>query len=427
MTTPERVAVEDGEAQLTYAQLDHAVTERAAQLREVYGTGQPVVLRASQTVAFLVDYLAIHRAGCAAVPVSHDATEDDDAAIREQLQHCTLPADAADILFTTGTTGRQKGVILTHQALIADAENLIHGQGFHGDLAFVISGPLNHIGSLSKLWPMLIVGGTISITAGVKDMNAFFQAIRRQTLPVATFLVPASIRMLLTFGRKELDQLARQIEFVETGAAPIAESDMLRLRDALPASRLFNTYASTETGIVSTYDYAHHSVKAGCLGRPLPHATAVIGEDGCLVCGGETVMAGYVDPAMTATVLREGRVYTSDRATLDADGNILLQGRSDDLINVGGYKVSPVEVEDAALAFPGVADCVCIAADHPVIGTVTKLLFVPRPGTTVSRRDLARFLASRLERYKVPQLYEQVERVHRTFNGKLDRKSYQQK
>lgn len=422
---PSRLAVDDGQRQLTYGELEAAVAAEATRLRQAHGVGEAIVLRAMPSVDFLVGYLAIHRAGCVAVPLSRDASAADEGAIRQQLDTCTLPQDAADVLFTTGTTGRQKGVIVSHRAIIADAENLIAGQGFHRDLAFVISGPMNHIGSLSKLWPMLIVGGQVVITEGLKDMPAFFAAIQRQTLPVATFLVPASIRMLLQFGRKELNRLARQIEFIETGAAPIAEADMQRLREALPQSRLFNTYASTETGIISTYDYAHHPVIAGCLGRPMPHSAVSLGADGCLICSGDTLMSGYVDSAATAAVLHDGHVFTADRATLDAEGNIHLQGRQDDLINVGGYKVSPVEVEDAALAFPGVADCICIAADHPVIGTVTKLLYHVAEGQTVVRRDLARFLAARLERYKVPQLYAEVPEVHRTFNGKLDRKYYQ--
>lgn len=423
--TPDRIAAEDVTRQLTYAQLEQAVEERALKIRESEGAGgQPILLHASQTVDYLVGYLAIHRSSNIAVPLSHNATDAEVQAIRQQLEGCKLPSDAADILFTTGTTGRQKGVIVSHRAIIADAENLIAGQGFHQELAFVISGPLNHIGSLSKLWPMIIVGGKISITEGVKDMNAFFSAIEHQTLPVATFLVPASIRMLLQFGGRQIERMARKIEFVETGAAPIAEADMRRLHEALPQTRLYNTYASTETGIISTYDYARNPVKAGRLGRPMPHSSVTIGADGCLICGGDTLMSGYVDAAMTPTVLHDGCVFTSDRATLDEEGCINLQGRSDDLINVGGYKVSPVEVEDVALAFPGVADCVCIAGDHPVIGTVTKLLYVAEEGREVSRRDLARFIASRLERYKVPQLYQVVDAVKRTYNGKIDRKAY---
>ena len=95
------------------------------------------------------------------------------------------------------------------------------------------------------------------------------------------------------------------------------------------------------------------------------------------------------------------------------------------MINVGGFKVAPTEVEDAALSFTGVADCICTAVDHRITGKALKLLVVMSDGATLDRRGLARYLKTRLETYKVPLLYEQVEQIARTFNGKIDRKHYQ--
>ena len=101
-----------------------------------------------------------------------------------------------------------------------------------------------------------------------------------------------------------------------------------------------------------------------------------------------------------------------------------LKGREDDVINVGGYKVAPTEVEDAALSFPDVKDCVCIAVDHPITGKALKLLVVMHKGKALNRRALALHLKSKLETYKIPLLYETTEGVARTFNGKIDRKYY---
>ena len=86
------------------------------------------------------------------------------------MEQHTVPEDTADILYTTGTTGLSKGVIISHRAIIADAENLIAGQGFSHDLAFVVNGPLNHIGSLSKIYPVVILGATLIIVDGMKDI-----------------------------------------------------------------------------------------------------------------------------------------------------------------------------------------------------------------------------------------------------------------
>ena len=113
---------------------------------------------------------------------------------------------------------------------------------------------------------------------------------------------------------------------------------------------------------------------------------------------------------------------TNDSGYIDSCGRLRLSGRHDDVINVGGYKVAPTDVEDAAMAFPSVRDCVCIAANHPVVGTVVKLLVVA--DGKLNCRELAKHLKTLLEPYQCPSMIEQVESVNRTFNGKIDRKSY---
>ena len=134
-----------------------------------------------------------------AAPLERDTPEPLFQEISGSLVGSTLPADSADILYTTGTTGRSKGVIISHRTIIADAENLIAGQGFSRDLLFIINGPLNHIGSLSKIFPVVLLGATLYILDGMRDLNAFFQALDYPAPKIATFFVPATIRMLLQF------------------------------------------------------------------------------------------------------------------------------------------------------------------------------------------------------------------------------------
>ena len=163
----------------------------------------------------------------------------------------------------------------------------------------------------------------------------------------------------------------------------------------------------------------------GILGRPMPHSGVHITDAGLIACTGDTLMTGYVgEPERTAQVMRDGVLYTSDVGTIDAEGRLHLQGREDDVINVGGYKVAPTEVEDAAMSHPSVVDCLCTSVDHKITGKALKLIVVVSEGHTLDKRALARFLSTRLEPFKVPMLYEQAGSIRRTFNGKPDRKSY---
>jgi acyl-CoA synthetase (AMP-forming)/AMP-acid ligase II len=385
-----------------------------------------VCLRAECSIDYLVTYFALHRAGCVVVPLEKDIPEDTFQELSQHFSASSVPENIADILYTTGTTGKSKGVMISHQTIIADAENLISGQGFTHDLAFIVNGPLNHIGSLSKIYPVIMLGATLILVDGMKDLNAFWKAFDYPALKVATFLVPASIRILIQFCPEQLAAYAEKIDFIETGAAAISQADMETLCRLLPKSRLYNTYASTETGIISTYNFNDGKCVAGCLGRPMPHSQVFITSEGHIACKGDTLMSGYVgDPERTATVLRDGVVYTSDIGHIDEKGMLHLSGREDDVINVGGFKVAPTEVEDAAMAFPDVQDCICISVEHKIMGRALKLLVVMKDGKALNKRALAQFLKNKLETFKIPTLYEQAETVKRTFNGKLDRKFYQ--
>ena len=431
---PDKVAVVCGDTSLTYAQLWQEVARRA----QDFHPHEVVCFRSSQDIDFLVTYMAVHLAGGVAVPLEHGMPDTlferiSSAVAHSFTLHSSLPI--ADILYTTGTTGQSKGVMVSHRALIADAENLIAGQGFSHDLVFIINGPLNHIGSLSKIWPCIILGATILIIEGMKDLNAFFRALDTppssfllppsSKLKFATFFVPATIRMILQFAPDRLASYAHKLDLIESGAAPLPQTDMQRLCELLPHTRLYNTYASTETGIIATYNYNDDRCMANCLGRPMPHSKILITPDGLIACQGDTLMSGYVgDPELTATVLRDDTVFTSDVGILDEEGMLHLSGRASDVINVGGFKVSPIEVEEVAMASPMVSDCICISASHPVTGRALKLLVVTPPGQKLDKRTLARYLADRLEPYKVPMLYEQVDTIARTYNGKLDRKFY---
>lgn len=325
---------------------------------------------------------------------------------------------SADILYTTGSEGKPKGVMLSHEAMMADAMNLIQAHGYHKDLTFVICGPLNHFGCHSKVLATTVSGAALYILPDIKDLNVLFDVFGRYE-HCASFLVPSALHMIMHLNADRLAGLDGHIEFIETGAAPITVADMDRLRTLLPSARLFNTYASTETGVVCTYPFHLYDMplRQGCVGRPF-HLSRVKIDDGRVVVSGPQIMSGYVGMEPAGTVIE-----TSDLGEFDTDGSLLLTGRAGDIINVGGLKVSPVEIEEAAMTIPEIKDCMCKGVAHPMMGQVPKLLVVLNDGCTLNKRNIARAIQSILkEDYKVPMQYEQVESIPYTFNGKKNRK-----
>lgn len=409
---------------VTYSQFYEGIVAKARSLESE--TRRCIAFRFLPTIEMLQYYFAIHLSGHVAMPLEKNLS---DVLFQQYEQRIStvspskIPEDIADILFTTGTTGIPKGVMISHKAVIANTLNLINRQNFSPILTFIAHGPLNHIGSLSKILPTLLTGGTLFLMDGLRDIAAFFRAIDQAPNLVATFLVPASIRMLTRLAAEKLSECANKMAFIETGAAPLAAADMQKLCQLLPETELFNTYASTETGIVASYNYNDGACIENCMGEPMRCSSISILDDGRIVCHGNTLMSGYLDIVSQEVSLFHGDDFvTNDLGKIDAQGRLHLLGRADDIINVGGFKVSPLEVESTALRLPFIADCVCIPVAHPLMGNMLKLLVVTNGD--FDKETTLNFLKERLEAYKIPTAYEQVEAIARTFNGKIDRKKY---
>ena len=469
---PDRDAILAVGDRITYKELFRAALRTAQVLSE---NGLPehgvVVLRASNDIEYAILYLSIHLAHgivCslekstpapnvadiaqqmgAALVLADDVSSEGRTwkvlprrAVRETADG-PLPAapafsaldDPADILFTTGTTGTSKGVLLSHKALCATSENLIFGCGYEKDMLLVVPGPLNHANAIRKLFTSLINGNTMFLLNGMTNVKAFFQVLDLPYEHIACCLPPAMIRFILTVSKRLISSYQDKILFIESASAPLPEPDRVLVGELLPRTRLIINYGSSEAASVTMYDCIAHPGLANCIGKPMPNAEILIVDDdknpiesskdrvGLIACKGDVNMIEYVNsPELTSEVLQDGIVYTSDIGYIDGEGFVYIIGRKGDVINVGGLKVAPTEVEETALAFEGVDECICIAVPDRISGYVPKLLYV-------SERDLdpqaiSRFMAARLEAYKVPRTFERVPEIRKTYNGKLDRESY---
>lgn len=473
--TPNKPAVIVNEIETSYQSLYSMVQGYASFLRKNgLEKGDVVVAKASQTLTYVVMYLGVHLAGGVITSVEKKMPLEgianvvravnakivicDDSSI---LQYCDVlyldsadvleyaantqkmelsfpdESDSADILFTTGTTGASKGVELSHRALIATAENLIYGCGYRKDTVIIVPGPMNHANPIRKLFTTLVNGSTIYILDGMTVLKSFFTALAYPKGSIACCLPPSAIRMIFQISQDEIGKYADRIDFIESASAPLPEPDKLRLCKLLPNTRLYNNYGSSESASVCMYDYNKYPGKKGCVGKAMPNSKIFIVNDkkeemqsskenmGLLACKGDVNMKGYVnDPDLTKEVLIDGVVYTNDIGYIDDEGFIYVTGRKGDVINVGGLKVAPAEVEEAALSIDGIEDCICLPMDHPVSGQAVKLLVVMRDGAEFDPKRFSDILKTKLDSHKVPTKYEQTDKIARTYNGKLDRKFY---
>ena len=474
--TPEKVAVVVGDKETTYRSLYEKAFRYHEYLKKSgVSKGDIIVTRAGQDLDYVVTYFAIHMAGGVVSSLEKNTPllgikktaeiigakfillKND-----EQLEgpwktlfydetmsgtrYQILPVfefpdteDSADILFTTGTTGTSKGVELSHKALIATAENLIYGCGYKKDTFIIVPGPLNHANAIRKLFTTIVNGSTICLLNGMTDIQGFYRALDYPLGIKACCLPPAAIRTIFALTNDKIGTYYDKIDFIESASAPLPEADKLRLCRLLPQTGLYNNYGSSEAASVCMYDYGKYPDKMGCVGKEMPNSHVIIVDEnrkeiksdkehmGLLACIGDVNMKGYVnDSEMTEEILVDGIVYTNDIGYTDNEGFIYILGRKGDVINVGGVKVSPNEVEEVALAFEGIDDCVCIAKEDKIMGQSLKLLVVMHQGYTMDAGQISEFIGLQMEPVKVPRFFEQVERIERTYNGKINRKFYRQ-
>lgn len=468
---PDKLCLADDTSRVTYREYADAVARCAACLSALgLRAGDRVVVEARQTVSYLALELALQLIGAVFVPVEFRCAPEKIAGFAERAQAAAtvtvkplernvcpgytyeqlqplcdaaqpLVPDAfpdsgavSEILFSTGTTGREKGIVLTHANDIALAQNVMYGVEMEPDTIEMIPSPMNHSHGLRRYYANMYNGSTVVLLGSVMDIGRLFANMDTYGVN-AMDLVPAALTVVLKLSKGKLAAYADRLRYIQYGAAPLAEKDKAEVCALLPHTRMYNFYGSTESGCTCIYNFNRPDAKTRCIGKPTHNVQLLIVDDerrpivsspdntGCLATAGGMNMVGYwQDEAETAQVLVGGIVYSNDIGYVDTDGDVILLGRKGDVINVGGNKVSPEEIENVAKKLPAIADCGVIPVPDEHKGSVPKLIVQMKAGHAFDPVAIRTFLAGELEPYKVPVYIEQIDRIPRSFNGKLLRK-----
>lgn len=469
-TQPDKLCLADDGIEVTYKQYSEKIRKYSACLLSLgLEKGDSIVIESCQSVDYLALELAMQLIGVVFVPVEHNcahskiegfaeraeaksiiAVENSDISfssytfseLLEKSEKCqplesyTLPDsdDVSEILFSTGTTGKEKGIVITHKNNIALAENVMYGVEMQKDNIEMIPSPLNHSHGLRRYYANMFNGSTVIILGSVMDIRRFFSNIDKYNVN-AMNLVPTALSVVLRLSKDKLSEYADRIRYIQLGAAPMMRADQDKLCQLLPKTRLYNFYGSTESGCICIYNFNGEINKKHCIGKPAHNAQIIIVDDdrqpissdknntGLLSSRGNMNMLGYwKDEEETAKVLIDGAVYSNDIAYFDEEGDIILLGRKGDVINVGGNKVSPDEIENAAKKMECVADCGVIPVEDQFKGSVPKIFIQLKKGYEFDSVAIRNFLAASLEPYKVPVYIEEIDLIPRSYNGKLLRK-----
>lgn len=468
---PDRVAVIANDVKITYSELWREVQGFAAYISSFgFEKGSRIIIKSEPDIWFAVACFAIHLSGNVQVPLEKtigkagledvasqlgasmvisdiDAMGDfvkvSSSAVRslgcekydDSLRFDFPTSDMiCDILFTTGTTGKSKGVAVTHKAVVAVAENVVYGAEIIDDNVYLVPAPINHASAIRKLYATVLTGTTVVLLDGFKDIRKFYKCIDDYGV-TSILMPPAAVRMLLLLSKKQLAKYSEQLHHIHTGSAAFPEADKEALCEILPNTRLYFAYGSSEAGCVSMFDYSKHKGLISCVGKPNKNAHIFIVDDdrneiksskenqGLIAIKGDVTMQGYYnEPELTKEVLSDGVVYTNDIGYIDENGFVYMLGRRGDVISIGGLKIAPTEVENVVLRFPGIAECACFAVEDRMGGCVPKLNIVEQKGENVDITELKKFMAKYLEAFKIPKVVEKTDEIPKTANGKINRK-----
>ena len=339
--------------------------------------------------------------------------------------------ELAAVMYTGGTTGRAKGVMLTHRNLHTCGRSLWETAKVPGITVGLIPLPLSH------------AYGMIVTVAGMHEDEPALAIVQRWFNPTELLslceehrvqrlsLVPAMVQMLLAQPLEVADLSA--LRYVGSGAAPLAEDVLREFERRVPGCEILEGYGCTESGAVIAANPPGRR-RVGSVGLPIrdyavrivddDDAPLPVGQDGEICAQGPGVMAGYWGSAEdTAAALRGGWLHTGDIGHLDADGYLYIVDRKKDLILRGGFNVFPRDVEDALLAHPDVAMAGVVGRPDPRLGEEVVAFVCLRDGASVGEDELIAHVRTRLAPTKCPREVHIVENIPLTSVGKLDRKA----
>jgi long-chain acyl-CoA synthetase len=477
---------------LTWSELDAAVTTEAARLvGEAVRPGDRVLIRLGHGARFCVTLFGALRAGAVAVPVGTQSPERELDIIVADCQPTVLVAEPGDsavaatagtarviappevesgssggaetvgggsagggediavLGYTSGTTGRPRGVRLSHRALLANRAQIGQLRPVPVSPAdrVLLQLPMFHLYGLGAGLLQVCWAGATGVLVDRVDPDGVLDAIRAERITVLAG-VPSRYRTLLELPAERLRDGLVSVRLCIAGGAPLPP-DLLRAWSEATGLDLYEGYGLTETGPLLTSTLVGGRPKPGSVGRPLPGAPGVAGvelrlddpsgqaetepdeedefddgqpDTGLVAARGPNLFSGYW-PDGAGGPDAEGWFRTSDVGFLDAEGDLHLVDRATDLVIVSGFNVYPHEVERVLTEHPAVAEAAVVGVPDPRTGEAVKAVLVLRAGAELSVEQVREHCAERLARFKVPSIVEFTDELPRSATGKIARRA----
>ncbi len=469
-TSPNKIAIYTKNERVSYYQLASNILKVFNLLSLDYNIkkGDIVFLIADKTPTFIYNYFALHLSGAIAVIIDPEITSQrfDLIRTRTQPRFCfgkptkaipkdfvteltsTEPTeviisfdkivfpnllDKADILFTTGTTGIPKGVCLTNGNIAAAVRNINSFiQNTETDIE-LLALPISHSFGLGRIRCVLSAGGTIVLTNGFTNIKGFFRIIEEQNVTGLSF-VPSAWAYIKKMSGKRIIDYAHQLKYIEIGSEYMSVADKKQLTEFLPHTKICMHYGLTEASRSIFLNFSNDIYNLDTLGKSSPNVEVDIlgdngeslgeNQEGEICIKGDHVSRMYLGLSEEEVKDFFWRDYfkTGDYGVKLESGYIKIVGRKKEMINVGGKKVSPIEIEEILNTISGIKASACVGIPDPngVLGEVVKV-FLVGDENICDMIKVKNKITTSLESYKWPVEYSWIDAIPKTESGKIKR------
>jgi len=341
------------------------------------------------------------------------------------------------LVYTSGSTGFPKGVMMTHQNVVAAATSITtYLENTPDDIVLNVL-PISFDYGLYQVLMAMKAGATLVLEKSFAFPQAIFNRMKEEKV-TGLPLVPTMAALIL--GMKDLKPADfPDLRYLTNTAAALPPAHILRLQELFPAARLYSMYGLTECKRCTYLPPAELKHRPSSVGIAIPGTEAYVvdetgarvpnGGTGELVIRGAHVMKGYWEnPEATDKALKPGPfpwekvLYTGDLFRTDEEGFLYFVGRKDDIIKSRGEKVSPKEVENVLYALPGIREAAVVGAPDPILGMAIKAVVALVPGSDLTEQNIIRHCAKHLEDFMVPKIVEFRDELPKTESGKISRR-----
>lgn len=336
----------------------------------------------------------------------------------------------AEVIFTSGTTGNPKGVLLSHRNISASAGNINQFVQTNAQDTELIALPISHSFGLGRLRCCLTAGATIVLLNSFVSLKKFFRLLENHQV-TGLAMVPSAWAYIHKMSGDKIGNFQHQIRYIEYGSAKMPKEDKQLLMQLLPNTRHCMHFGLTEASRTCFMEFHQDSLHLDTIGKASPNVniqllneegeTVPVGEVGEICVQGAHLFQGYLDGSWTKKKL-ETYFPTGDLGRQNPEGFMELEGRKTEQINVGGKKLAPLEVEELLNALPKIKESACVGIPDKtgLLGQVVKAYIVAEEPKT-NLVQVQTYLSDKLEPYKIPQEIEWVDEIPKTKSGKIQR------